>query len=149
MLAETDSERPANVGSEEPGHRADREAGGMTKRVLLVDDHDLFRQVLAVVLERHAGLEENLQAGSTAEARVVAGEHNGDELTLAIVDLDLPDEDVFDLIGELRGRGVPVLAITANGNLKQSAWASEADEVLTTASSSNDILGAARRLIGG
>lgn len=146
MLRETDAGRSASVGSEEPGHLGGREAGGRTRRALLVDDHDIFRQVLAILLERRVGIDENLQANSVAEARAIVDVHD-DLLHLAVVDLDLPGGDVSELIGELHGRNIPVLAITASGNPNRSVGSSEADEVLTTRTSSDDILGAARRLI--
>lgn len=148
MLAETVSGRPADIRSEEPSRPVGKH-GGRTKRVLLVDDHDLFRQVLAVVLERHASLDENLQADSVAEARAILDGHDDELPALAVVDLDLPDGDVSGLIGELRRRNVPVLAMTQNGKQARSAGSSEANEMLTTAASSDDILGAARRLVGG
>ena len=72
MLAETKPGQPADIRSEEPS----RKYGGRTKRVLLVDDHDLFRQVLAVVLERHADLDENLQADSVADAYAIVDGHD-------------------------------------------------------------------------
>lgn len=121
------------------------------KRVLLVDDHDLFRQVLAVVLEHHAGFGESAQAGSTAEARRALLDGSQVEADLAFVDLDLPDTaDAAALIGELRGVGVPVVAMTASRDQERHARALEAGacEVLTTAATSEEIVGAARRLGG-
>ena len=149
MLAETVLGRPADIRSEEPSRPVGKYEGGKTKRVLLVDDHDLFRQVLVVVLERHAGLDENLQAASIAEARTIVDGHDDDLLALAVVDVGLPDGDVRGLIGELRRRNVPVLAITPNEKPARSTGAHEADEMITTAASSDDIFGAARRLVGG
>lgn len=146
MLAETHPGRSASLDNEEPGRPVGKERG-KAKWALLVDDHDLFRQVLAVILERNTGVDESLQAGSTAEARVVADGHTGDELVIAIVDLDLPDGDVFELIVELRQKNIPVLAITTPKNLEQGAWSLGVNGALSTAASSDDILGAARRLI--
>lgn len=60
------------------------------KRVLIVEDHDLFRQVLAVVLRQHTKLTESVQVGSLAGARRVWSGLNG-EIDLAIVDLDIAD----------------------------------------------------------
>ena len=59
------------------------------KRVLIVDDHDLFRQVLAVVLRQYTALSESVQVESLAEARRVLGGPSGG-IDLAIVDLDTP-----------------------------------------------------------
>src|SRR5215210_6953278 len=83
------------------GHARDR-------RVLLVDDHALFRGVLAVICEEHTSLSENVQAGSLAEAHRVlssCNSSNSSNFALAVVDLDLPDEDGGELIGELRRAG--------------------------------------------
>ena len=47
------------------------------KRVLLVQDHNLFRQVLAVTLKYRTDFRENVQARSLAEARQVLADSNG------------------------------------------------------------------------
>ena len=148
MSTDTEIGRPANVPSEGPDHTTSRESGGRTARVLLVDDHSLFRQVLAILLERNVGFGKSLQAGSPAEARGFVGGHEGDELALAVVDLDMPNLDASELIGELRRRKVPVLALTVNGNQEQSVGSPEVGELLTTAATCEEILGTARRLIG-
>ena len=137
------------MGSEEPGRPVGRESGGRTKRVLLVDDHDLFRQVLAVIFEQHAGIDETLQADSIAEAYTAVDELDDNLLALAVVDLDLPEGDVSGLIGELCRKNIPVLAMAAGRNPGCLGQSSGADELLTTAASSDDVLGVARKLIGG
>lgn len=77
----------------------------------------------------------------------------GLEADLTIVDLDLPDGAGVDLIGELRGVApdVPVVAITTSRDPERYARALQAgaDEVLTTAVSGEEIIGAARRPSGG
>ncbi len=80
------------------------------KRLLLVDDHNLFRQVLALILEQHTDLKENVQAGSLAEAHQLL-EDLDRQVDLAVVDLDLPEGDVTELIEDLREFDVPVLAL--------------------------------------
>jgi DNA-binding NarL/FixJ family response regulator len=118
------------------------------KQGLVVDDHDLFRQVLALILEQHTDLKENLQAGSIAEAHRVLDDldHHVD---LAIVDLDLPDGDATKLIEELCELGVPVLVLTSHSSLerRESALQAGAGEVLTTATSGQEIVDTAKRLI--
>lgn len=120
------------------------------KRGLLVDDHDLFRQVLAVVLEQHTDLKENVQAGSLAEAHRVLDDLDH-QVDLAIVDLDLPEGDATKLIEELRELDVPVLAITGSSSLerRESALQAGAGEVLTAATSGQKIADTASRLISG
>jgi DNA-binding NarL/FixJ family response regulator len=120
------------------------------KRGLLVDDHNLFRQVLAVVLEQHTDLKENLQAESLAEARQLLDNLEG-KVDLAVVDLDLPEGDATELIESLRGLGVPVVAFTAGGSLERRARALEvgAKEVLSPATSGEEIIDVAKRLVDG
>ena len=134
---------PATTNSEKPG----------TKRALLVDDHDLFREVLGVVLERAAGLGKSVHAGSPAEARRALDDHKegrGNRFSLAVVDLDLPGGGGFELLEELREAtpGVPVLGITANGNhgIRARALGAGASEVLVLSASGEEIVAAARRL---
>jgi DNA-binding NarL/FixJ family response regulator len=128
-----------------------------TKRALLVDDHDLFREVLGVVLERRAGLGGSVHAGSPAEARRALGDHKEGRVScrfdLAVVNLDLPGGGGLELLEELRQAApeVPVLGITANGDhdLRAQALGAGADEVLVLSASGEEVIAAARRLGGG
>ena len=119
------------------------------RRALLVDDHGVFREVLGVLLERLVGYRQNVQARSLAEARrALAGSR--DEFDFAIIDLDLPDEDGFRLIRELREicPRTRVLALTASPDPEQRANASRmgADKVLSTAVCGEEIIGAMKGL---
>ncbi len=120
-----------------------------TKRVLLVDAHDLFREILGVVLERHAGFDKSVHAGSFAEARRALDDQTGG-VDLVVVDLDLPGD--LDLLEELReaAPGVPVLGITANGDhgLRARALEAGASEVLVLSAFGEEVVAAARRLGG-
>ena len=118
--------------------------------MLLVDDHALFRGVLAVICEEHTSLCRNVQAGSLAEARRVLSSADSNNFALAVVDLDLPDEEGVDLIRELRQAGIPVLALSASRDYERLAGVSglEPGEVLTTAASYDEILGTVRKLVG-
>jgi DNA-binding NarL/FixJ family response regulator len=120
------------------------------KRLLLVDDHDLFRQVLALILEQHTDLKENVQAGSLAEAHQLLDDLDR-EVALAIIDLDLPEGDATELIEDLSELDIPVLALTFSSSLERpaSALRAGAGEVLTTATSGKKILDTAKRLISG
>ena len=120
------------------------------KRVLLVDDHNLFRQILAIILEEHTDLKENVQAGSLGEARRVLADLDA-KVDLALIDLDLPDGDATELIEHLREVGIPVMAFTADPSLEQESRAlrAGAGEVLTPASSGERIIDTAERLVGG
>jgi DNA-binding NarL/FixJ family response regulator len=61
------------------------------KRTLLVEDHALFREGLALLLEQRTGFD-NVQARSLAEARRVLSSPPA-TIGMAIVDVDLPDGD--------------------------------------------------------
>jgi two-component system response regulator DesR len=116
-----------------------------------VDDHDLFREVLGVVLERHAGFSESVQAGSLAQARRALDDH-ARGVDLAVVDLDLPGGEGLALVEELCGAspGVAVVGVTASsdGGLRARALEAGAGEVLATSASGEEVIAAARRLGG-
>jgi DNA-binding NarL/FixJ family response regulator len=120
------------------------------KRVLLVDDHHLFREIIAVLLKEVLDLKGTIQAGTLAEARRVLEDLSG-EISLAIVDLDLPDGDGIDLIENIRRAetDVPVLTLTAGRSLERRALAlrAGASEVLSTSASSEKIVGTVNRLV--
>ena len=120
------------------------------KRALLVDDHDLFRQVLGVVLEEHTDLKENFQAGSLGEARLILADLHS-RVDLAVIDLDLPGEDPTELIQDLHELEVPVLAFTADRSFERRDQALQAGacEILTTATPAEQIIETAARLVSG
>jgi DNA-binding NarL/FixJ family response regulator len=126
--------------------------GTAVKRALLVEDHAVFREALAAMLEEHTDLEKTVHARSLPEARRIWGQTTG-EVDLVIVDLDLPSGEGISLIDNLREiePDVPVLALTNARNLEQRAYAlrAGADEVLSTASSVDKIVGVVQRLVGG
>jgi DNA-binding NarL/FixJ family response regulator len=122
------------------------------KRVMLVDDHNMFRESLALMLERHTDFKECVQAHSFAEACRVL-DNSDRNLDLAIVNLDLANGGGFDLIKELRMShpDVPVLAITHVQDAyrrDQAMWAGAA-EVLTMDAALSEIVDVAKRLVDG
>lgn len=148
MWARTNSERTEDGPTGGLGRQLSEEEA-RAKRVLLVDDHNLFREVLAILCEQHTGLG-NVQAGSLAEARQVLSDHNSNDFALAVVDLDLAGAGGMELIGELRRAGIRVLALTTNRDSERLARGSGPDwgKVLTTAASDKEILDAVRRIMG-
>jgi DNA-binding NarL/FixJ family response regulator len=96
------------------------------KRIFFTEDHALFRECLALLLERRMCCE-YIQAGSFAEANLVL-DHLQDEVDLAIVDLDLRDGDGVELVERLHELrfDVPVLALTADRSLERRTRALEA-----------------------
>lgn len=79
-------------------------------RVLLVDDHAIFRQALAFVLDREPGFTVVGQAGSLAEARPLLA-----DVDLALIDLRLPDGDGVGLISELQAVNPKATALALTG----------------------------------
>jgi DNA-binding NarL/FixJ family response regulator len=121
------------------------------KRVLLIEDHALFRESLALLLEWRLGLE-SIEAGSLAEGRRVLSAVEG-VADFAIIDLDLPDGDGSELIERLHETepDVPILAFTTDLSLLKCARALEAgaDEVLAKTTPVEQIIGAAEHLVCG
>jgi DNA-binding NarL/FixJ family response regulator len=78
---------------------------GALRRVLLVDDHPLVREGLAVLLETE-GFTPCCDAEGSGHVTACLGAVSPD---LAVVDLSLGDESGMPLITDLRARGVPVL----------------------------------------
>src|SRR5918997_3926645 len=110
-----------------------QQAGDYTvKRVLLVEDHALFRESLALLLEWRLGLE-SIEAGSLAEGRRALSSVRGAG-GFAIIDLDLPDGDGCELIEQLHETrpDLPILAFTADQSVAKRvrALGAGADEVL-------------------
>jgi DNA-binding NarL/FixJ family response regulator len=81
------------------------------KRILLVEDHAVYRNALALLMGYEPDLEVVAQAGSLAEAR----EALDGRFDVAVLDLGLPDGDGRELISELRqaNSGVSVLVLSA------------------------------------
>jgi DNA-binding NarL/FixJ family response regulator len=118
------------------------------KRVLLIEDHAIFREGLALMLNRRLDLE-SVEAGSLAEGHRVLSAVKG-MADLAIINLDLPDGNGSELIEQLHEiePDVPVLALTADRSLAQRAQALEAgaDEVLAKATPVEQIIDAVERI---
>ena len=94
-------------------------------RVMLVDDHAVFRQALSSFLDRQPDIEVVAQAGSLAEARqCLAG------VDVMVLDLALPDGDGIELISELRklNSDASVLILSATIDLAYPERALEAGE---------------------
>lgn len=71
---------------------------GAMERVLVVDDHQVFADLVSVALERDASMRCVGSAASVQEARVRAAALRPD---VALVDVRLPDGDGLDLAAEL------------------------------------------------
>lgn len=120
-------------------------------RILVVDDHALFRQPLALMLEREPDMTVVAQAGTLAEARQALG--GAQPVDVALVDLLLPDGDGVELIRDLRvlNPHVLVLVVTAVADRRRWAEAIEAGAagVLHKSASLDRIIEAIRRVHSG
>jgi two-component system, NarL family, response regulator DevR len=114
-------------------------------RLLLVEDHALFRESLALLLEWRTGLE-SMQAGSLAEARRILSDAKGQPVCV-FVDLDVLNREGIELLKQFRG--LAVVALATGRNVQRCAWVLEAgaDEVLFTAESAEEIVSAVKRLV--
>lgn len=118
--------------------------GGVMTRVLLVDDHTLFRQSFSRLLERQLHTEV-AEAGSLAEARQKLS-----EVDVAVLDVTLSDGDGIELISELRARNpnasVLVLSATLDSANHERAFEAGADAVLQKVEAPFSILEEIERL---
>lgn len=82
-------------------------------RLLLVDDHALFREGLRLVLERLDPAFEIVEAGDGAGAFAAIAAHG--DLALVLLDLALPDVPGFDALQLIRHRrpDLPVVVLSA------------------------------------
>lgn len=82
-------------------------------RVVLVDDHTLFRKGLAELLERSGSIKVAGAAGTAEDARRLLAEQRPD---VALIDLHLPPHDGITLLRQLRQEGftMPLLILTVS-----------------------------------
>lgn len=101
------------------------ESNGSPIKVLLVEDHAVFRQAMALVFGMDPNLRVVGEAGSLAEARQRLA---GEGVDVAILDLELPDGSGTTLIPELHAvhRGAEALILTASVRKLDLARAVEA-----------------------
>lgn len=85
----------------------------MTVRVLLVDDHTLFRKGLAELLERNEQISVAGVTGSAGEARKLLDELRPDVM---VTDLHMQPVDGISLLRQLQqeGFGIPTLVLTVS-----------------------------------
>src|SRR5215208_2696824 len=129
-----------------------RESDGVltVKRVLLIEEHALFRQGLALLLNWELGLE-SIYAGSLAEGHRVLGAAKG-MADLAIIELALPDGDGSELIERLHQSEpyVPIVAFSADRSLARHARVLEvgAEGVVGKSAPVEQMIGAAEQRLG-
>lgn len=125
---------------------------GEVQRILLLEDHTVLRQTLALVFDRVPEFEVYAQAGTLAEARETLRELEN-EVDVGIFDLSLPDGESTELIGELRESNphFRALVLTASFERQDFARAVEAGAagVVHKTADLEQIIDAVRRLVAG
>ncbi len=121
-------------------------------RIMVVDDHDTFRDPLAFMLERELDLTVVARPRSLSETREVL-ESMDVAVDVAIVDLNLPDGSGTDLIKDLRGsrpraKALVLSAISEQRHLAEAIEAGAAG-VKHKSTPMSDLVEAVRRLAAG
>jgi len=123
------------------------EAQTRPTRVMIVEDHADFRDLMEVLLGRQPDIDILAKAGSLAEARDQAARL---ELDVAILDLGLPDGSGADLIADLRrdspGMRVMVLSASLDPAGIEKARSAGANEILDKLTPVEEVLATVRRL---
>jgi len=120
-------------------------------RILLVDDHALFREALVHVLDG-LGADVSVVHAATAEEALAVAAHYHD-LDLILLDLYLPGTEGTTLVGQLRERAVtvPVVMLSASDRPQdvRCALAAGAAGYIPKTASSQEMLHALRRILEG
>ena len=115
------------------------------KRILLVAEHNVFREALAMALNQAEDLEVAWQAGSIADTRDI--HLNGIDVT--VIDPLLPDGDGMELIREVSVANPNALALVLSHRLDPAVYhqsrGAGAVEVLGTNTSLEEVTKAVRR----
>lgn len=119
-------------------------------RVLVVDDHTVFRESMVFMLDMAEDITVVAQAGSLERATEAI---QANDIDVALLDLDLAGDRGIDLISVLRARHPNAVAIVLTGNSgersKAQAIAAGAVGVLHKSTGIQDILDAIRRAATG
>lgn len=121
-------------------------------RIMILDDHDTFRDPLAFMLDREPDLSVVARARSLSEASGIL-EDPDFAVDVALVDLNLPDGSGADLIKDLR-KSRPrstALVLSATADQRHLATAIEAGAagVMHKSAPMGDLVEAVRRLAAG
>jgi DNA-binding NarL/FixJ family response regulator len=121
-------------------------------RIMILDDHDTFRDPLAFMLEREPDLTVVARPRSLSEASGIL-EDAGFAVDVALVDLNLPDGSGADLIKELRDSRprATALVLSATADKRHLAAAIEAGAagVMHKSAAMGELVDAVHRLAAG
>lgn len=120
-------------------------------KVLVVDDHQMFSEGIASLLERRFQAVEVLQAGSSEQALAILDTRR--DLDIALVDVNLPGISGFSLLQQMRESGfwTPVLVVSATQSVTdiQSAMAAGAAGFLCKEAAGSELIHAIETVIEG
>lgn len=123
------------------------EARTKSIRVMLVEDHPEFRELMEALFSMESDIKLVAQAGSLAEAHVHAARF---EFDVAVLDLGLPDGNGVDLIADLRRANTEVRVLILSASLDAASFdratVSGADEIMDKLAPLDEVLGTIRRL---
>jgi len=119
-------------------------------RIILVDDHTLFRKGLAELLERDGLVSVAAMTGDPTEVQRLLREHSQDAL---ILDLNMPGTDGISLMQQLKASGftLPIIILTvseAEENLARALRAG-ANGYLLKSMEPDDVEDASQRAVKG
>lgn len=119
-------------------------------KVLLVDDHALFRQGLRELLSKAPDIRVAAEAGSYAQAIEML---RANDIRLVVADLSMPGRDGIDLIAHVKTSNpeVSILVLTMHEDSEYAARTlrAGASGYITKASTSEDLVSAIRRIASG
>lgn len=121
-------------------------------KILLADDHALFRSGLKMILSRSGEFEVAAEAADGEEVlALLAG--NGKVADLIIMDIRMPGRDGLETLAEIRNRGfdVPVLLLTMYGDeaFLRTGMESGANGYILKKAVDSELLTAVRTVLGG
>lgn len=120
-------------------------------KMLLVDDHALFREGMHYVLGQLEGQVDILDAGNFSEALSIA--ENNPDLDLVLLDLKMPDSDGVASVNlfHLRYPGIPIVVVSGTDRRSdiESAMSGGAVGFISKAATSKDMVQALRMVLDG
>lgn len=115
------------------------------RRILVVEDSEVIRRVIRVILEGEGY--EVVPAESGSEALALARQHQPDAVTL---DLSLPDLDGLEVLRRLKADAathqIPVIVLSAFADILASSERAHAAKVMTKPFDVDELLGCVDRL---
>jgi two-component system, NarL family, nitrate/nitrite response regulator NarL len=118
-------------------------------RVLLIDDHTLFRTGMRMIMDSFPGIGDILESGSV----MLAKQHEGQEIDIILLDIHMPGINGLDGLGLLRSifRKAKVIFVSASVSADAVAEAAQrgADGFLPKSASADDIFSALATVVLG